>query len=127
MLGFSVLHAQQPPHRRKVIEVVVDNWVGRFFQRRNWAGVTVPLFGVAFIFYWVLPGEQPKPRNRVHEWCHVRQWERPGPFYFQYLWGMIFGGGYYANELEVEAYEKQWFAEEYGMPSWADPRSNLKR
>ncbi len=112
----KLLHAQQPPTKPRVIEVVLDGFFGRFMRRRNWAGTTIPLPLLTVILYY----GQPDPLVRVHEFQHVEQREALGlfGFWWVYLTNTIYHG-YKNNPLELAAYEVEAEAEKNGLPSWA--------
>lgn len=89
---------------RKLREVNVHGPVARWFRRRHWVGVTLPLPIVTVILYWLLDDErEPDSTFRTHERRHAFQADRWGwlGFWVRYLWGMR--KGYRANPLEVEA------------------------
>lgn len=116
MFGFRVLRASRPEHRWPVIELEVDNALGRWLYRKGWGGFTLPLLRFAVIFYWLLPHDEVSPYVRVHEWHHITQWEA-GQFYRRYCKAAL--RGYADNELEREAYAVQHRAHIDGLPPWA--------
>ncbi len=112
----NLLHLQQPATGSKVIEVVLDGFLGRFMRRRNWAGTTIPLPLVTIVLYY----GQPDPLVRVHEYHHVEQREALGliGFWITYLRDAI-KYGYAKNPLEIDAYEVEADAKANGLPGWA--------
>lgn len=122
VFGFSILNARQPEHRGNVVEVLVNNRLGRWIRTKfGRAAITLPFFfGVCFVLYWMLPEEKlPSPYARVHEWVHVEQWQRPGPFYVQYLGALMKDGSYSGNDLEEEARAVVDRCRVDGLPGWA--------
>lgn len=119
MLGFSVLKAKQPPGVGKVIEIRVKNWVALLFRAKHLVAITLPFFGgVVFVVYFLGPDEEIQPQVRVHEFIHVEQARRPGPFYIEYFKSVIEGHGYMGSKLEKEAYRAQQDAQK-SVPDWA--------
>ena len=57
----KILRPNKPPGEIPVLELVPDGFVGRSFNRRNWAGTTLP--GCAVILYYLAPD----PLTRVHD------------------------------------------------------------
>jgi hypothetical protein len=119
MFGFDRLRMKQPPGlRHTVFEIKVDNWIGRWWRSRGWGAVTLPFIQVGFILYWMLPNEKVSPFTRLHEFVHVEQWERPGPFYVQYVKALLKDGAYKENDFEEEAFKRVVEAVKHGLPEW---------
>jgi hypothetical protein len=106
MMGIDLVRLPQPAHKGLVFEFVVRNWFGRWMWSRGWGGFTLPLLGFAFIFYWQPEAGPPNECIRFHEWIHIEQWNRPGPFWVQYADALKNGRGYKGNVLEKEAYDR---------------------
>lgn len=129
------LRLHQPPHIGFVVELAVAGPIGRWFRRRNWAGVTLPLPFVTLIVYW---GQgNPDPLMRVHEWAHVEQNGRDLFWlasWIRYAWQLArvlrwrqmlrrprqaMMNAYHEHPAEREAYEVQLRAWEGGLPPWS--------
>ncbi len=119
MFGFKMFVGTQPQHKGIVLEFAVCNAISSWFRAKGWGAVTLPFFGIAFILYWLAPGEEVNSLIRVHEWVHIEQAERPGAFYVQYFRAMYSGKGYRTNALEEEAYAREAQAARDGLPDWA--------
>jgi len=116
MLGLERLHLRQPQTKRPVFEIAVTNFFGRWMERKGWGGFTLALGLFHIIFYW-MPTAEVHPLMRVHEFAHVEQAERPGPFWIQYL--QAHRAGYKVNPFEVEARAAEQKAHDEGLPDWA--------
>ena len=135
------LRKPQPVTKKKVIELEVGGPLGRWMASQNWGAFTLPLPFLVLIFYWSAdPQGDVDGRIRVHEFVHVTQDERSLFFavsWVKYLWamwsalhlsawragvltlGQVLMDAYYGNAYEVEAYQTQVTAQNYGLPSWA--------
>lgn len=109
----KILHTTQPPSKPKVIEVVLDGFLGRFIYRHKRAATTIPLPFLTLILYFI----QPPPEIRTHEFVHVEQRQALGliGFWVSYLTNTI-KFGYAKNPMELAAYEVQ---AERPLPSWS--------
>jgi hypothetical protein len=118
----SRLHLQQPPSRKRVIELAVGGPVGRWFARRRWAAFTLPLPFVCLIFYWNTL--TPDPFTRVHEFVHVEQ-DEAHPFFLAF-WvtylAQLVARGYRRNAFERAAFAVEHDARMNGLPDWASDR-----
>src|SRR4051812_36409213 len=112
---FKRLCLTQPPTTKKLLELVIDGFVGRFMQRLGWAAVTLPMPFITVILYWLTAA----PLLRVHEAVHVEQREALGlfGFWYSYLRGAL--KGYASNPMELAAYAVEDEAETSGLPDWA--------
>lgn len=118
---------EQPETNRSVFEFGVAGWLGKKLRAKDWYAVTLPMPFCSFILYWFKSEEEiPDPYKRVHEFTHVAQKDRPGPFYVQYFKAMLRHRKgkldeqeYYDNDLEVEAYAAEEHAHKFGLPEWA--------
>jgi hypothetical protein len=82
-------------------------FIARWFARRGWGGVTLPLPFVTVILYWDWPGEVPDWIRR-HERAHAAQAQRLTwlGFYVVFLWQLVRFG--YANHpMERSAREAE--------------------
>jgi len=144
MKSIKRVRKQQPDPRKKVVELEIGGWLGRWFTKNNWGAFTYPLPFLVLIFYWTAESAPDGDVNgliRVHEFVHVAQDERNACFlvsWARYMWatyramplgklwranglrlGQVLMQGYRGNALEVEAYEVQRVAQDHGLPSWA--------
>jgi hypothetical protein len=123
LLGIKVYNLPQPVTSKKVIELGVFNFFGRWMRRKNWGGFTLPLPGVVLILYWLTSKEDMvSPFVRVHEFVHVLQ-DQGNAFWLvswvRYFWFTFKDGGYWKNRLEVTARDVTDTAYDNGLPEWA--------
>jgi hypothetical protein len=140
MKSIKCVRKTQPESKKKVIELEVGGWLGRFMNRHNWGALTVPFPFFMLICYWSsesAPDGDVNPLLRVHEFTHVKQ--QDGMFFLvgwvKYLWESLrhlswkeiraigFSAAlleaYHANAYEKEAYLVEDLAEKNGLPDWA--------
>jgi hypothetical protein len=126
--GVRRLRLQQPKTKKKVIELVWANWIGRKMWNRGWGGLTTWLPGVVVISYWAY---DPEPLVRVHEFVHVRQGDDMGNwlnaithYEAESISDGLAGRGWYSdNKYEQEAYAVEAEAAKNGLPDWAKTQS----
>jgi hypothetical protein len=108
----KILHATQPATQNRVIEVVLDGFLGRLMRRRNWAGTTIPLPFLTVILYYGMPASE----IRCHEFVHVEQREALGliGFWVNYIRNTL-AFGYQKNPMELAAYDVE---AERPLPNW---------
>lgn len=143
MKSIKRVRKTQPATKKKVIELEIGGWLGRWFSGRNWGAFTWPLPFLVVILYWSTedaPDGDIGALHRVHEFVHVAQDERN--FFFLQTWYKYFRStwkhfaftawrhgfvsfsnammdAYYANDYEAEAYAVTEEAAQNGLPPWA--------
>lgn len=124
--GVRRLRLPQPVTKKKVIELVWANWIGRLIYNKGWGGLTQWLPFVVLIHYWAY---DPEPLIRVHEFVHVRQGDDAGNwlsaishYEAETIEDGLAGRGWYSdNKYEQEAYAIEDEAARNGLPDWAKP------
>lgn len=133
MFGITLL--RKPKNldiKKKVVELRVAGWLGRYMSNRDWAGQTTPFPFFVLILYWIGPSIlEVDPLVRYHEWVHVAQDQRDGFFlvsWFKYTWELLrerfinssWMEAYQHNKYEIEAYAKEDAVADgtVSMPDW---------
>lgn len=97
----KLLSVSKPPCAKKVFEISVGGFIGRWFARRNWRAFTFPLPLCFVILYW---GDSWRdPLIRLHESIHLHQFDH-NVFFLAWI-RYLRAGAYDANTYEIEAYE----------------------
>lgn len=117
-----ILGLSKPISKCKVVELVVAGPIGRWFKKRNWAAVTIPLPFFVFILYWASDRKDtPNPYTRVHEFIHVFQSEQKF-FYLLRYFRESWKNGYENNKYERDAYlQTRSCMDRRALPDWAKP------
>lgn len=113
----------QPITKRRVVEVMVAGPIGRWFRKRQWAAITIPLPFFVFILYWAKDKkEEPNSYIRYHEFIHVKQSAELSFYLIRYFlesWKF----GYDKNRFEREAYMlTRSVMDRRDLPDWAKVR-----
>jgi hypothetical protein len=115
------LRLPQPPTKGKVLEFAVAGFIGRWFQKKNWGGVTLTLPFLSIILFWVeSESDLVHPEVRFHEFVHIEQRYRYSTaiqFVYAYSKENI-QRGYWMNRFEIEARARARAAAEDGFPDW---------